>query len=222
MAKAKKPQAKNKPTVLQVAGGKFVDALGAAAVKKLKVKLGLNTEDKFVDVAGTTTSTATLVKRIASPTIAQGLTVNTRSGASIRITRADLRITAVTPAAATTANVIRVIVVRHREADEPTASEILATTTDITSPQFNSASARGVDFLMDQNFTIGTATGGDGSVSITRSFTSDNWQMVWTNSDTTGVPTNLIEGSISVWWMIDNVTTAPVFTSTMRLWYVDN
>jgi hypothetical protein len=213
---------KTQKSALQVAGGKFVDALGAAAIKKLKVKLGLNTETKYVDTAGTTTATGTLVKRIASPTIAQGLTVNTRSGNSVRITRCDLRIWLQVPAATTTPSALRLIVVRHREADEAAVAEILQSTTDISSPIANTAVSRGVQLLMDKVYTLGTTAGGPSSLYINKSFSSPDWQMIWQNSDTTGVPTNLLEGAISVFWMVADASTAPVLTSTMRSWFVDN
>jgi hypothetical protein len=139
----------------------------------------------------------------------------------VRITRCDLRLAIQQIAAATTGYAVRVIVTRHREADEPIASEILASTTTITSPISNTAAARGVQILMDKVYTLGT-TASTSYLYITKSFVSDNMHMVWTNGDTTGVPANVLEGCITVWWMVDGTGGPPVFTSTMRAWFVDN
>jgi aerobic-type carbon monoxide dehydrogenase small subunit (CoxS/CutS family) len=196
--------------------------MSKAAVKQLKKRLGLNTENMFVDTAGTTTSTATLVQRIASPVIPQGDTVGSRAGVSIRVDSVDLRISCVVPAAATTGNVVRIIAVRNRKDGSASVADILQTTTDISSPIHNLFAEHQLELLMDQTYELGTATGSPGAFYVHRVWNPTDWHMTWTDSDTTGVNSNLVEGAISVWWYVDNVTTAPVFTSTMRVRYVDN
>ncbi len=140
----------------------------------------------------------------------------------MRITRCDLRLFLQVPVATTTASAFRLIVVRHTEADEAAVSEILQSTTDISSPIANTAHSRGVRVLMDKTYPLGNTSGGPVSLYINKSFTSDDWQMIWQNSDTTGVPSNLLEGAISVYWYVADASTAPVLTSTMRSWFVDN
>lgn len=203
-------------------GTQVLSMLKGYALTKLKQKLGLNTETNYVDVNGTTTATTTLASRIASPTIAQGDGVGNRAGMSVRISRVDTRISIVVPAAATTANVVRIIQVRHRRTGAPALSDILETTTSITSPIADHAKRMGVDILKDICVPLGTATGGDGSAYVEWSHVGLSDHMTWPDSDTTGLPSACINGCINTYWYVDNVTTVPVFTSTSRYWYVDN
>lgn len=219
--RAKRPATRRTPRAST--GSQILSLLKGAALTALKRRLGLNTETKFVDTAGTTTSTATLVSCIASPTIAQGLTVNTRQGANIRITKINQRISISAAAAATLGCNVRIITVRNKWSDSTIAvADILQTTTDFSSPFHNLFQEHGLELIQDETVRIGTATSDNSVVTIDRQFSRPNWQMTWTDADTTGVPSNLVRGAIQTFWMVDNVTTAPVFTSTNRLWFVDN
>jgi len=221
--KKKKYAAKRKPkrSARRTPTTTIASLLQGAALGYLKRRLGLNTEQKYVDTSGTTTATATLVNRIASPTIAQGLTVNTRQGASIRVTRTDVRIS-ITPVATGLSSCIRVICVRYTDDASPGAADILQTTTEMTSPLHNNFHEKGLQLLHDQVYPVGTTTS-PGGTAIEFSCSRANDHMVWTNTDTTGVQANLVSGGITVWWMMDsNFTTAPIIASTMRTWFVDN
>lgn len=203
-------------------GSSFVSLLKGYALLKLKQKLGLNPESKYVDVAGTTTATGTLVSRIAAPTIAQGNTNQTRNGATVRISKVETRISIVAHPTATTPTTIRIIQVRNKRAASVQVADILQTTTDIASPLQSDYAANGVVILKDMVVCLGTATGGDGCqwVEWTHQGLSDH--MVWPDSDTTGLPSAVEQGCISTYWMVDNVSTAPVFTAKSRYWFVDN
>lgn len=202
--------------------GSLVSAIKGYALTKLKQKLGLNTESKFVDVAGTTTATATLTSRIAAPTIAQGLTVGTRTGASLRVTKVETRISIVAALAATLPTNVRIIQARNTRTGQSVPADILETSTDFSSPINNECAANGIQILKDVVVPIGTATGGDGCAYLqwTHSALSDH--MLWPDADTTGTPAACIKGCITTLWMLDNVTTAPVFTAKSRYWFVDN
>lgn len=202
-------------------GGALFDHLSKRALTSLKSQLGLNTEDKFVDTAGTTTATTTLTSRIASPTIPQGLTASTRSGSSIRITKAQLRINIQSGDAALPV-LVRVIVTRFRQPSAPATSAILQTTTDFSSHLNHHFTANGLELLMDKVYTVGSKTSDTGSIYINKTFTNPNWHMIWADSDTTGVPADLLEGAIYVHWYADQTAFPPIFNSTMRMTYVDN
>jgi hypothetical protein len=197
-------------------------ALKGYALTALKRKLGLNTETKYVDVAGTTTATGTLATRIASPTIPQGATVGGRNGAGVRVTKVEQRINIEAATAATKGCNVRIITVRHKHSGTPAVADVLQVTTDFSSPIHNNIVANHIEVISDQTYTVGTSTSENATVLVANTFSRANWQMEWTDADTTGVPADLINGGIVTMWMIDNVTTAPVFTSTNRVWFVDN
>jgi len=219
---AKRRATKRRAGARTSTGSQVLALIKGAALAALKRRLGLNTETKYVDVNGTTTATGTLVLRIQPPTIAQGSTVNQRNGAGVRITAVDQRINITAATAATAGCNIRIIVVRHLHAGNPNVADVLQTTTDISSPLHNNLRANHIELISDQTYSLGTADSGNSSLYISNTYSRANWQMEWTDADTTGVPANCINGVIATMWMIDNVTTAPVFTSTNRYWYVDN
>lgn len=198
-------------------------ALKGYALLALKRKLGLNTETKYIDVVGSTTATATLGSRISSPTIPQGLTVSQRQGVNIRVTKVEQRINILAAAAATNGCNVRILTVRAKLQDGvPVVADILQTPTDFSSPIHNLFKEHGLELLQDEIVRVGTPTADNASVTIERTFSLPNGQMTWIDSDTTGVPANLVRGAIVTYWYLDNVTTAPYFTATNRFWYVDN
>lgn len=219
---SKRRPARRRSTRSGNSGTSFVSLLKGYALLKLKQKLGLNPESKYVDVAGTTTSTGTLQSRIAAPTIAQGLTNQTRTGATVRISKVETRISIVAATAATSPTTIRIIQVRNKRAASAQPADILQTTTDISSPLQSDYQANGVQILKDITVCLGTATGGDGCQWVEWTHTGLSDHVTWPDSDTTGLPGAAEQGCISTYWMVDNVSTSPVFTSKSRYWYVDN
>lgn len=221
-ARKRRPAFKRRRPARSNFGNSLVTALKGYALTKLKQKLGLNTESKFVDVAGTTTATGTLAARIAAPTIAQGNTIGTRNGASVRISKVETRISIVAAAAATAPTNVRIIQVRNTRTGQATPADILETTTDFASPINNECADNGITVLRDMVVPLGTATGGDGAQYVEWTHTGLSDHMIWPDADTTGTPAACIKGCISTLWMLDNVTTAPVFTAKSRYWFVDN
>lgn len=204
-------------------GGALFDSMSKAALERLKAKLGLNTELNYADANGTTTATSTLASRITMPTIPQGVGVGSRVGASLRIAKLQLRIH-VAPAATMSADTsVRFLLVRNRDAGNAQVSNILQTTTLFSSPLNSELEALNIDVLDDWIAQCGTVTSGTGNIDIVRTYTRDDWHVNYDVTDTSGAVANIIGGAMSLYWYVDQVNTlAPVFTSTMRYWYVDN
>ena len=213
---------KRRRTSAPSTGAALLAALKGYALTKLKQRLGLNTETKFVDVGGSATATTSLVTRIVSPTIPQGSAVGGRNGAGVRVTKVEQRINVEANVAATKGCNIRVITVRHRHQGTPAVADVLQLSTDISSPIHNNLAANHIELISDQLHYVGPALSSNSSIQIINTFQRANWQMEWTDADASGVPANLINGAIVTMWMVDNVTTAPAFISTNRVWFVDN
>ncbi len=224
-AKKQKPKSKSRPSksLWQTVGNAAFDKMSEAAITSLKERLGLNTEQNFIDTNGTTTATTTLVSRIAMATIPQGAGVGSRIGASIRITSAELFIQVAAATTATNGNTIRVLVTRNGSDGNAAVGEVLQTTTSISSPIFHLLEESDIELLDDFTIDVGMPGGGNSTRFVKKTYTGRSWHCQWPDTDTTGTPSTLLEGAINVFWFIDAVyTAAPVFTSTMRLNYVDN
>jgi len=193
-----------------------------AALGALKRKLGLNTEQKYVDNSGVVTCTGTLVLKIQPPVIVQGAAVDERNGAGVRITKVQQRINIIADVAATNGCNVRIITVRHLHAGNPAVADILQQPSDITSMLHNNLAANHIELISDQVYSVSYSGAGNPAVYIENEFSRANWQLEWTDADTTGAVANIINGGISTHMMIDNVTTSPDITYTQRYWYVDN
>lgn len=203
-------------------GTTFVSLLKGYALLKLKQKLGLNPETKYVDVAGTTTATSTLQSRIAAPTIAQGNTNQTRNGATVRISKVETRISITAASTAVLPTNVRIIQVRNKRAAQVPVADILQTTTDITSPLQSDYQANGVQILKDITVCVG-AKEGNGSQWVEWTHTGLSDHVVWPDSDTAGTPGAAEQGCISTYWMLDGAfDVAPTFAAKSRYWFVDN
>lgn len=198
-----------------------ITALKGYALNKLKQKLGLNTENKFVDVTGAATVSTTLTNRIAGPTIPTGSAIGERNGASVRISRVDTRVCMYLPALATTACNVRIIQVRNSHGNNATVGDVLEVTTELASPINNEARDNGLQILKDVVINVPTANGGPG-VTLEWSHVGLTDHMIWPDSDTLGTPAAAIKGVIQTFWFADNITTSPVVTAKSRYWFVDN
>lgn len=221
----KKYAAKRRPKrrAPQSFGTLAVNALKGYALTALKRRLGLNTEEKFVDVNSTTTATSTLAQRIAFPTIPQGLDDNSRVGNGFRITRVHTCIHITAASAQALPTVVRIIQVRNKATGEPIVGRILETTTRSTSPYNSEMAKLNIEVLFDRSVTITPKSGGGSSAVVEWTHSRANDQVVYPTDDTTGLPSNLTSGCISTWWMLDlNFDVSPVFQATSRYYYVDN
>ena len=212
----RKPKAKRTPAVT------IQSVLHGAALGYLKRKLGLNTEEKFIDVNGTTTATSTLASRIAAPTIPQDITDNGRTGSSLRITRVETRVSISPVLTSTTPSFVRIIQVRHKRSGACPAASVLEVTTSMTSPYNVNHQSLGVEILYDQVLPVCSFDGGVGAY-VEWTVNRANMHIIFTTGDTTGVVGNQEEGAITTFWMMDtNFTVAPIFASTSRYYFVDN
>jgi len=199
-----------------------ISAISGYALKRLKQKLGLNTETNFIDVAGTTTSSTSLAQRINFATIPQGDGVGNRHGCSIRISKVETRIHIAAPAASTVATTVRIIQVRNTRASNALPVDILESITDITSPLNNTYRDMGIQLLKDTTVVLGVAGSAEGAVYLHWTHTGLDDQVVYPDTDTAGAPGSVLKGVITTYWYADNSTNAPLFTSKCRYWYVDN
>lgn len=216
----KRPVKRARPTSY---GTLAVNAIKGWALTKLKQKLGLNTEEKFVDVNGTTTATSTLTQRIAFCTVPQGITDETRIGNGFRITRVHTCIHITAASAQTLPTVVRIIQVRNKASAAPLVARILEDTTRSTSPYNSEMSALNIEVLYDRSVTITPKSGGGSSAVVEWTHQRANDQVVYPTSDTTGLPADVTSGAIATFWMLDlNFDVSPVFQATSRYYYVDN
>ncbi len=216
---------KNKPkkTAWQTHGGALFDSLSGAALMRLKDKLGLNTEENYTDQNTSVAMSASFVSHMSAPTIAQGTGVGARVGASIRVTRIEVRLCLSAAAASTTGNLARFILTRNNEPGVAAAANILQSTSLITSPLNHQIEALGIEVLMDVTVPINNA--GLGPAWIHRTITDrdyPNMHMIWPDTDTTGLGSALTEGCINLFAIVDSISTAPTLTGTVRICYVDN
>jgi len=204
-------------------GTMAVNAIKGWALTKLKQKLGLNTEEKFVDVNSTTTATSTLTQRIAFATVPQGLTDETRVGNGYRITRVHTTLHITAASAATLPAIVRVIQVRNRASGAPINTRILEDTTRSTSPYNSEMKALNIDVLYDRTVLVNPKTAGGCSAVLEWTHQAANDQVVYPTTDTTGLPADVTSGAIATFWMLANsFDVAPVFEGTSRYYYVDN
>jgi hypothetical protein len=230
MAKGKKLNKLRRPakSPLQITGGKFVDALGAAAISRLKEKLGLNTETHNIQFSssGTITTTAAVVQ--APPTIAQSLYNDGRTGDSVRVTEANYKVTLFNNSTTNAANVFRVIAV-YRNSYNYSAlppSELLTTSTSVVSfPNVNLPDIGGTILYDKLVNIINVGIGGKGRVELDLSFKLPEFHMTWDASDATGTPSQLAGSSIEIfaYYATHGTTTgAPTYNVSAQYLYVDN
>jgi hypothetical protein len=216
----KSKTSKGKKTAWQTHGGALFDHMSKSALDSLKSKLGLNTEIKYADNTGTSTTTATCVARINFPAIAQGLTSSSREGASIRVTKVRLRMDMQSQNVAATQ--IRILVVRFTRSGAPVVADIVQSATNFSTILNHHFYENGYQLLMDKIVTVGGTGSDNASQHVIETFSNANWHAVWPDTDTTGLASALSEGNITVFWWADSISVAPIFNSIMRVEYVDN
>jgi hypothetical protein len=209
-------------------------ALTGAALNRLKSKLGLNTELKFVDTPTTTfvLSSAGLVPYAAVTTtpIPQGDSVNQRNGAGFRLTRFHVKGCLYNDTANTIPARVRVIWVNWGKNTAGAASTILQIPTDINSA-INTDPAVPFKVVSDKMYHVGVQpAGGLQSGAIPAYQEMDflyeplSHHVRWTDADTIGGPLNMIEGQFAQYVMCDafSVGTPPFIKQYQRIEFVDN
>jgi len=231
--KKKTTARKRVPAPTKSLATQVVSAIGGYALKRLKQKLGLNTETKYNTVATTTfTPTTTLVKQLdilTSSAIPQDDTAQGRDGQSVRVTRWHLKGTLDNGAANLLTTRVRIIICRLKSVALGGSSiivgDVLERTTDINSPHLIDQTAD-IQYLYDRTFFFDPSAQGGTPQTINWEY---DWKPLshhlrWTASDTTGVVGDLLEGIVSVFMMSDAFTAsnAPTLNIARELYWVDN
>lgn len=210
-----------------------VSAIGGYALKKLKAKLGLNTEKHYNTVATATfTPTTTLVKQIdmlTSSAIAQDNTAQGRAGQSVRVTKWRLNGTIDNGAANLLTTRVRIIICKNKGiglgASDIVVADVLESTTDINAPHLIDPTAD-IAYLYDRTFFFDPSAQGGTAQTIPWEFvwTPLSHHLRWTVADTTGTAANLLDGLVSVFMMSDAFTAsnAPTLSIARQLYWVDN
>jgi hypothetical protein len=219
-------------TPLQKAGGQFIDHLGKAAVDKLKVKLGLNTETKFLyEAIGASVLGTTLGQAMANPVIAQGAAFNQRVGASLRVTRVRYQFSIASASTTTGACAVRVIFA-YKDKDVGgvaiAANQVLQTTSDSNSlPAFSlKMKATGIRVLFDKTYYLGVPASDNAVVCDHFDWKPETFDIEYASGDTTGVIADVIRGDIEMFAMLGSVAgtlgTAPSIAIDRCTEFVDN
>lgn len=221
----------SKKAINSTQGQLFVHALTGAALIALKGKLGLNTETKYVDTATATytpTSTiATAMSNASLTLIPQGLTSSTRTGASIRMTRYEVRGTIYNPPGNLTTSTMRVLIVNWGRTPfaSTSASSVLQQGSDIESMR-NLDPPQPFRILSDRRYRFFPNTMGDNRAmrSFNFVYAPKNHHITWTDADTTGSTANLLKGYIAIYFFVDTYTAAsqPYLQASQRVFFVDN
>lgn len=217
---------KSKKSTWRRAAGNALTQVSGAAIKTLKKKLGLNTENKFWDITTTAAPNGTLGTALTPAAgIAQGDTCSTRNGSGLRVTHYSVKgyLTSV-PASATDFQV-RVIVVYQKNAQQGqvTPAQILQSQTNINSP-YNSQ-LEGIKIVKDKIIMFHPQTTTFPVVhrcNIKWTPGYDEGHVTWTDADTTGASASIIGGFFTVLMMTDIAGNTPVWTFYSRTHFVDN
>jgi len=222
---------KKKKTPMQQAGANFVDQLGKYAIDKLKYRLGLNTELKYVDFSSqvnTTAATWASVLNICDTPIPQGLTDNTREGASVRVVRYSVGIQVQNGAAnLITTTAVRLVGTRWERIPGsllPNTGDVIEAGALLSAPTHDPVYKNRIFY--DKIFTLGaTNNGADPNLyNDSVAFNTPDFHLTWTTADTAGTTANSI-GEFITWQSFASGFTAsnpPTIAVYQRVEYVDN
>lgn len=206
-------------------GTMALDAIKGYALKKLKQKLGLNTESKYIDSTmsglGTTATLAVGLDPIDG--LAQGNTTLTRNGDSVRLTHLRIKGHVTVNALDTGTRQVRIIVGYQPKCPAATqlgASAILTTVTNINSPY--ASNLVGWQAIYDEIILVNPLGADDSTKRWHFEWHPENCHVRWTVADTTGTFANTEEGAIRVFIMADGASNFPNVTAYCRAYFVDN
>lgn len=210
-----------------------MSALTGAALNRLKSKLGLNTELKFVDTPTASymlTNTLSAWLALTTTAIPQGDGVSQRNGAGFRLVRYFLKGSLYNSPGNTLAGRVRIIWVNWGKNAAGLASSVLQVSTDINSP-LNTDPLVPFKVISDKMHYVGVEPSGglqSGAIPVYQEIDFDyqplSHHVRWTDSDTAGGPANLIEGQIAMYVIADafSVGAPPYIKVYQRIQYVDN
>jgi len=200
---------------------------GHYGLKILKNKLGLNTEQHFVDVLDTAATATTTLSAMGYPlTIPIGDNVNSRTGSSIRIQSYRVKGFIKANAAMTVGCLVRIVFTRNANTRGTTviASAFMDSNTRVTSfyNRGDSINATGYSILYDKTFFVGTWGSEHDNVQFEFDYTPTEHHVKFDNSGTAGGVAETIDGYLRGWIMSTETVNFPVYTADHRLTFVDN
>lgn len=231
--RAKKAPTKKRAATKSSLATQVVSAIGGYALKRLKQKLGLNTEVKYKDtttnnVTFSTTLTSNQNNSNMATLIAQGLTDGTRIGDSFRMTRYVIRGSILAGGTANVDNTVcRIIVVDWGKTPYASAStaDILEVTTAIYS-QYTDSPADAHTVLYDKIIPLGpyNVSGSRTIIPWEFDYRPLSHHVRYTAADTTGALNDVVEGFIACYIMCSTATVSnfPVLQTYTRVEWVDN
>lgn len=211
-------------------GAEVLSSLGGYALTKLKARLGLNTESKYVDTpSGSLSATGTLTQVFSNmdTLIPLGTNDNTRNGSSVRMTNYVIQGHIVTSSANLQPSKTRVIVVDWGSTPAASANvaDILEVTTDVDSCYTHDPTFKHTVLMDEVMYFNPDATGNaERKIDLRFRMTPLAHHLVWTTGDTTGASANLLRGFVALYCVVDQATAAqfPALTAYQRVEYVDN
>jgi hypothetical protein len=213
---------------LNLAAGRFVDHLGAAAITKLKDKLGLNTEThNFQDAIAPTPGT-TLAVAVSPPVIAQSLYNDGRVGDTIRVTRLSHHVRLLNNSTTACVLQFRIVVIKRDSYSFVAAApgDVFTTASSFISQHNVNAADLGITFLHDKVYSLGSyGAGGAGMLFFDLNFDLSDFHMSWDASDATGANNQLAGNSVEILVMysaLGTVTGAPTMSVGRMVEFVDN
>jgi len=205
-----------------------ISAIKGYALKKLKSKLGINTEHKYLDLAeaiGTATSTTMSATAGVMTPIPQGDGTNARQGNSVRLTSMNSTFTFRAHSSSVAASRVRLVCIMQSKLNSAgsflTNTDLFTdTTVNIETPY--SMNSVGYTVLYDKTFEIASVGNSGSTREINYHYTPLSHHIEWTDADTTGVAANLLQGYIRWYVCTDNGTHPPTYSSYTRIKWVDN
>lgn len=211
----------------------FWNDVAGMTVSGVKSLLGLNTETKFVDT-NTATNTTALTTTLANTGISnvrtaipQGDTSSNRNGNGVRMVSWKFFGDIYNFSGNLVPSIVRIIIVNwHKVAyADSSAAYILQSQTDIHSLRNTDPQAR-FTILSDKKYFLKPSSTGQNTQIQPWNFVyrPQSHHMRWTDADTAGANTNMLEGYISVYAFTDNFTASnpPTIQCYSRVEYVDN
>lgn len=198
--------------------------IGGFALRKLKARLGLNTETKFLDtIEASTTIGTTMAAAAYTLQIPQGNDCNSRSGSDCRITSHETNFTIIPNVAAITPGTVRVVGMVQRDSNGTNfgSNDIMSVASNIRSPY--NMNSEGYSILFDKKFNM---TWGSDQKCINFHVSlplGDNHHLKFLNSDTLGNVGSVRDGYIRFFLQYEGLSAGqPSYAAHHRVKWVDN
>lgn len=205
-----------------------IGAISGVGLKLLKSKLGLNTENKWVDTVETNVGTSSTCTAMANPlVIPVGDDSNSRDGMTCRITSYTVRGRIQANTAATSGCMVRILFVKANDirGTAITAADFLDSQTRITSfyNKGDRTQSIGYNVLYDRTFSI-SVSGTDGDTQFfSFSYKPLSHHLRWDAQNTDGSLTDLAGDQIRGYIMTsESGANTPNYFADHRLCFVDN